>query len=58
MLERNIEKCSYLSIYHIYFQSYGLSNVKNYTCFVFSADNSKEISTIWARFLNAPGRSS
>ena len=36
---------------------YGHKNVKNGSFFVFSAYNSKKLLTVWARYLNAPGRS-
>ena len=36
---------------------YGHKNVKNGSFFVFSAYNSKKLVTVWARYLNAPGRS-
>ena len=45
-----------LSNYHVYCQNYS-QNVKNGSFFVFSADDSKKITTVWAKYLNASERS-
>ena len=55
-LKEYTRKMSHLSGHHVYFHSYGLSNVTNSYFFVFSADNSKKFITVWEIYLSAQGR--
>ena len=52
-----MRKIGHLSSYHIYSPSYGHSDAKMAHFFVFSADTSKKLVTVWAKYLNAPERS-
>ena len=44
----------HLSVYHVYFRSYGPENVKSGSSIVFSAGDSKASVTVWAKNLGAP----
>ena len=46
-----------MSIYHVYSQSYGQWNIKPGSVFVFSANDSKKLVTVWAKYLSVPKRS-
>ena len=50
-------KMGHLSSYHVYSQSYGHEYVKNSSFFLFSANDSKKLVTVWAKYLSAPARS-
>ena len=53
-MKRNV---LFIFSFHFYSQRYGHQNVKNVSYFVFSADGSKQLVTVWAKFLNPPKRS-
>ena len=56
-LKEQIRKWDHLSIYHVYSKFYGHYNVKNSLFFIFFADHSKEVVTVWPKYLSASVRS-
>ena len=49
-----MRRMGHLCSYHVYSKSYSYENFKNGSIFVFSDDGSKQVVTVWAKYLSAP----